>query len=47
MISCREIRIGFLISFAVCSALAILISRLREKAENERMNRALEKYRNM
>ncbi|MCR5093253.1 MAG: hypothetical protein K6B72_04715 [Lachnospiraceae bacterium] len=39
--------IGFLISFAVCSALAILISRLKEKAENERMNRALEKYRNM
>ena len=37
--------VGFIVSFAVCSALGVLISRLREKAENEKMNRALEQYR--
>ena len=37
--------IGFIISFAICSTLGILISRIREKTENDKMNRALEKYR--
>lgn len=37
---------GFLISFTLCSALAVVISRLRERAENRKMDRALELYRN-
>ncbi len=36
--------VGFLISFAICSVAAVLISRAREKTENEKMNSALEKY---
>lgn len=39
-----EAWIGFFISFGVCSTLGVLVSRLREKSEDERMNRALEKY---
>lgn len=37
--------IGFIISFALSSAAGILISRIREKSENDRMDRALSKYR--
>ena len=39
-----EAWIGFFVSFAVCSTLGILIGRQKEKSENERMNKALEKY---
>ena len=38
--------IGFIVSFAVCSFLGVMISRIREKTENEKMNLALEKYKN-
>lgn len=36
--------VGFLLSFTLCSALGVWISRIRERAENDKMNRALEKY---
>ena len=36
--------IGFFVSFAICSAVAVILSRLKENAENDKMNRALEKY---
>ena len=36
--------IGFFISFAVSSTVAVVLSRIRERAENDKMNRALEKY---
>ena len=39
--------IGFFISFAICSAVAVIFSRIREHAENDRMNRALEKYKSI
>ena len=39
-----EAWIGFFVSFGVCSTIGVLVSRLREKSENERMNKALEKY---
>ena len=35
---------GFLISFILSMGLSILISRLREQAENSRMQAALDKY---
>lgn len=35
---------GFLVSFVLSMGLSILISRLRERAENERMQAALDKY---
>ena len=38
--------IGFFISFAVCSAIGILFSRLKEQTENKKMAQALEKFRN-
>ncbi|MBQ6016553.1 MAG: DUF3021 family protein [Clostridiales bacterium] len=38
--------IGFVISFAVCSAIGILISKLKEKAENQKMAQALERFQN-
>lgn len=31
-------------SFALCSSLAVVISRIKEKAENQKMDRALERY---
>ena len=37
--------VGFIVSFAVCSALAVGISKLKEKAEDKKMEKALEKYR--
>ena len=36
--------IGFFISFALCSLAGVLFSRLKEKAENKKMDAALEKY---
>lgn len=36
--------VGFFISFAICSMAGILFSRLREKAENKKMDDALKKY---
>ena len=36
--------IGFFISFAICSLFGVLFSRLKEKAENKKMDAALEKY---
>ena len=36
--------IGFFISFAVSSTVAVVLSRIRERTENDKMNRALEKY---
>ncbi|WP_026527369.1 hypothetical protein [Butyrivibrio sp. VCD2006] len=39
-----EAWIGFFISFGVCSTLGVVVGRLKEKSENERMNQALEKY---
>ena len=38
--------IGFIISFAICSAIGVFISRMKEKAEDRKMNKALEKYNN-
>ncbi len=35
---------GFFISFAICSMAGVLFSRLREKAENRKMEAALKKY---
>ena len=37
---------GFLISFTLCPVSGVVISRLREKAENDKMDRAPEKYKN-
>ena len=36
--------IGFLVSFVLCSSLAVMVSRIREKAENKEMDQALERY---
>ena len=36
--------VGFLISFVVSMGISVLISRLKERAENRRMEAALEKY---
>lgn len=36
--------IGFIVSFAVSSTIAVVLSRIRERTENDKMNRALEKY---
>ena len=36
--------IGFFISFGICSAVGIIFSRLRERSEDQKMNRALEEY---
>ena len=36
--------IGFFISFAVCSLAGVIFTRLKEKAENKKMDEALEKY---
>ena len=35
---------GFFVSFAICSAAGVFFSRLREKAENRKMEAALKKY---
>ena len=36
--------IGFFVSFTICSAVAVVLSRIKETSENEKMNRALENY---
>lgn len=36
--------IGFFLSFGVCTAVSVVISRLKEKAENKKMEAALDKY---
>lgn len=36
---------GFLLSFAFCSLIGVVISRLREQAENKKMGQALDRYR--
>ena len=36
--------IGFIVSFAVCTAISAFIMRLEEKAENKKMQEALKKY---
>lgn len=36
--------IGFIISFVVCSFLAVVISRIRENAENRKMEQALDRF---
>ena len=36
--------IGFFVSFAVCSLAGVIFTRLKEKAENKKMDEALEKY---
>ena len=38
--------IGFIISFAICSTIGVFISRMKEKAEDRKMNKALERYNN-
>ena len=35
---------GFLISFALCSSIGVALSRIMEKAENRKMDQALERY---
>lgn len=35
--------VGFFVSFAICSLVSVLYSRLREKTENRKMDEALEK----
>lgn len=37
--------IGFIISFTISSTLSVLISRIRERSENDKMAKALEKFR--
>ncbi len=37
--------ISFVLSFSVCTTIGVIISRLKEKSENKKMARALEKYR--
>lgn len=37
--------IGFLLSFAVCSCIGVFVGRMREQAENKKMEEALDKYR--
>ena len=41
-----EAWIGFFLSFGISSTLGVIVSRLKEKSENERMNKALEEYMN-
>ena len=36
--------IGFFVSFAICSVMGVWFSRMKEKAENKKMDEALEKY---
>lgn len=36
--------VGFFVSFAICSCAGIVFSRLREKAENKKMDDALKKF---
>lgn len=36
--------IGFIISFAVCSSLAVIISRIKENSENRKMEQALDRF---
>lgn len=36
--------LGFFISFSICSAIGVIVSRLKEKAEDRKMNKALEQY---
>ena len=38
--------IGFFVSFAICSVMGVWFSRMKEKAENKKMDEALEKYKN-
>ena len=38
--------IGFLVSFAICDSLGVVISKIREKTENKKMDQALERYKN-
>lgn len=39
-------QIGFVLSFAVCTTISIVISKLEEQAENKKMERALNKIKN-
>ena len=36
--------IGFLLSFSVCSCIGVFVGRMREEAENKKMEEALDKY---
>ncbi|MBP5554844.1 MAG: hypothetical protein J6X94_08235 [Lachnospiraceae bacterium] len=36
--------VGFFVSFAICSLAGVCFSRLKEKAENKKMDEALKKY---
>lgn len=36
--------LGFVISFAICTAIGVVISKLEEKAENKKMEQALKKF---
>ena len=38
--------IGFVVSYVVCMVLSVLVSKLRERAENAKMQEALDKYKN-
>ena len=38
--------IGFVVSFALCSSIAIVIGRLKENAENRKMEQALDRFKN-
>lgn len=38
--------IGFLLSFSVCSCIGVFVGRMREEAENKKMEEALDKYKN-
>lgn len=40
----RKAWIGFIVSFLVCSAIGIIISRIKEKAENKKMAQILDKW---
>lgn len=37
---------GFVVSFAVSMSIAVLLTRLKERVENSKMQEALEKYNN-
>ena len=36
--------VGFAVSFTVCSTIGVFVSRMKEKAEDRKMNKALEQY---
>ena len=38
--------IGFIVSFALCSAVAVVVGKLKENSENRKMEKALDRFKN-